>query len=103
MSDGVEQLSVNIQGREFRFKCPAERKQELLNAAKQLDGLAENFRASHRTTSLDHVIVLVAINLICEKLASDERMLKLIEHWKDGFNSFADRLREMNLDLDKAL
>ncbi len=103
MSNDTEQLTVTVQAREFRFKCPIERKGELLDAVERLNRMIEDFGRNHRSSSLEHMVVLVAINLICERTATSARVSDLVVQLQEKCGSLVGRLTQLNIDLDTVL
>lgn len=64
MSNRREQLTVNIQGRDFSFKCPEDSREDLQRASEQLDAILDNLRGGNRLGTLEQAAILAGINLI---------------------------------------
>jgi len=61
-------ISVTILGKEYRVGCDAETEDQLINAARFLDGRMREVRGSGKVIGTDRIAVMVALNLAHELL-----------------------------------
>ena len=73
MSNGSEPVAVHILDREFLIACTAEERPGLLAAARYLDAKLREMRANARTSALDRLAILAALNISHELLGERER------------------------------
>ena len=96
----MEQLTVNILGREYRLSCVAEEKDALLAAVAYVDQKMSDIRDHGKITGNDRIAVFAALNIANELLstrAPDGAPSDL------AFGEFRRRIQSMNAALEAAL
>lgn len=68
MSKPAEAVTVNILGKEYRIACEPGTENELVSAARFLDGRMREVRGSGKVIGTDRIAVMVALNLAHELL-----------------------------------
>ncbi len=68
MSKPGEAVSVSILGKEYRVACEAEAEDQLISAARFLDGRMREVRSTGKVIGTDRIAVMVALNLAHELL-----------------------------------
>ena len=68
MSKGTEAVTVSILGKEYRIACELGAENELVSAARFLDGRMREVRNSGKVIGTDRIAVMVALNLAHELL-----------------------------------
>jgi len=73
----MAQVSVRILEKEYQFACPANERNDLLNAAEFLNAKMRQIRDSGKVVGLDRISVMTALNLANEllKTRSQEDLL----------------------------
>ena len=73
----MAQVSVRILEKEYQFACPANERNDLLNAAEFLNAKMRQIRDSGKVVGLDRISVMAALNLANEllKTRSQEELL----------------------------
>ncbi len=72
MSDNVEPVRIRILDQEYTVACPPGEKDGLLGSAQLLDQRMRELRDGNRSTALDRLAVIAALNLTHELLQSQE-------------------------------
>ena len=68
MTKPGQAISVNILGKEYRVACEAEAEEQLISAARFLDGRMREVRSTGKVIGTDRIAVMVALNLAHELL-----------------------------------
>ncbi len=96
MTNNAEPITVMILDREYRFACEPEERQQLLEAAHQLDMQMREIRNSGRLMALERIAVMAALNL------TDE-LLTIKKHDTARRDKIDSRIRHLADKLDGAL
>ena len=78
MSNSPEPVSVIILDKKYQFACEPEQRNDLVEAARQLDETMSEIKDSGRLMSLERIALQAALNLSAElmKLRADENFRK---------------------------
>ena len=68
MTDSPEPVEVTILERKYQFACPAEEREALKEAARQLDESMREIKESGRLMSLERIALQAALNYCDETL-----------------------------------
>ncbi|NQD35560.1 cell division protein ZapA [Permianibacter sp. IMCC34836] len=88
-------LNLRLLDRELKVACPPEQQQELLEAARQLDGRMREIRDVGKVAGVEKIALMVALNLAHE-------LLQLQQAGNAGAE-LTDRLRRMQEKIDDSL
>lgn len=66
----TETLAVHILGKDYQVACPAEEREALLSAARELDSRMKTIRQSGAVIGVERIAVMAALNLAHEVLSS---------------------------------
>lgn len=66
-------VSVHILGKEYKIACPADEKQQLLDAANHLDEQMREIREQGKVVGMERIAVMTALNLSYELLESQKQ------------------------------
>ncbi|MCV6613359.1 MAG: cell division protein ZapA [Cellvibrionaceae bacterium] len=97
MSDSAQTEYVKILDKEYQVACPADERDALVQAARNLDTRMRQVRSSGTVIGLERIAVMVALNLSHE-LLSVQKQLQLAETGLDE-----DLLGRLADKLDQAL
>lgn len=92
----MAQVSIRILEKEYQFACPANERNDLLNAAEFLNAKMRQIRDSGKVVGLDRIAVMAALNLANELLKSRSR-----EELMDS--SLGLRVKSMRQRIESAL
>lgn len=87
---------LKIFDREYKLACPPEQQAQLLAAARALDGLMREFKASDKLLTLERLTVLAALTLAQQAISKEARFEALSQ-------SVDAELKRMNEQLDGVL
>lgn len=80
MSDNIEQqdqeistLVVKILGKDFQVACPVDERDDLLEAARQLDERMRDIRDSGKVIGMERIAVMAGLNITHEFLQAKDR------------------------------
>lgn len=68
MNANAEPVKVNILDREYQFACPEEQREDLKQAARELDESMREIKDSGRLMSLERIALQAALNYCDESL-----------------------------------
>jgi cell division protein ZapA len=102
----VENVSVQIMGREYAFACAPEEKQSLLECVALVDGKMNAIKAMGKLSATERIAVMAALTIVNELKAENATLNSrdakvLSEHTKDlnlGLDSGAMRPRIESLN-----
>lgn len=95
MSNGSEPVAVHILDREFLIACTAEERPGLLAAARYLDAKLRDMRANARTSGLDRLAILAALNISHELLGERERNEREAARLADKMQAIGGKLERI--------
>ncbi|PWK53732.1 cell division protein ZapA [Pleionea mediterranea] len=72
MSQDKNSVTLRILEREYQFSSPIEQRDQLMNAARFLDGRMKEIRDSGRVVGTERIAVMAALNLAFELLNDDK-------------------------------
>lgn len=89
-------MEVNIMGREFRIVCPAEEREELLEAVAYLNNRMREIRDGGKVVGLERIAIMAALYLTHELLTA---------RTSEGFDTeeFRRRIGRMQAALEAAM
>lgn len=89
-------MDVNIMGREFRVVCPADEREELLQAVTYLNKRTREIRDSGKVAGSERIAIMAALNITHELLTARTR---------EGFDmeEFRRRIDRMQAALDAVM
>jgi cell division protein ZapA len=92
MSQPTEPVSVIILDKKYQFSCDAEQRNDLIEAARQLDETMTEIKDSGRLMSLERIALQAALNYSAELLALRRLESTRQERIDNRIRSLADRL-----------
>ncbi|UOO81500.1 cell division protein ZapA [Uruburuella testudinis] len=92
----VEQVSVEIVGREFKIGTPAEEKHTLLQAVEMLNQKIDVIKQSGRIVETDKIVIMAALNVVHD-------LLKMSMKDDLAIGEFERKITSMAEACDKAL
>ena len=96
MNDNAEPVKVNILDREYQFACPEEQREDLMQAARELDESMREIKDSGRLMSLERIALQAALNYCDESL----KLRRSAENRSEKIDS---KIRMLADQLDQAL
>lgn len=87
-----EPVAVRILDREFLIACAAEERPGLLAAARYLDEKLREMRTNARTSGLDRLAILAALNISHELLGERERSAREAARLADSMQAIDSKL-----------
>lgn len=69
MNDAVKTLDIKILDRELRVACPADEREELLDAVAYLDRKMREIRDAGKIASVERIAIMAALNIAHELLS----------------------------------
>ena len=96
MSDPAEPVSVIILDKKYQFACSPEQRNDLVEAARQLDESMSDIKDSGRLMSLERIALQAALNYSAELIA----LRRLEDRRQESIDS---RIRTLAYRLDDAL
>lgn len=96
MSNPAEPVSVIILDKKYQFACDPEQRNDLIEAARQLDETMTEIKDSGRLMSLERIALQAALNFSAE-------VLKLNRLEGERRTNFDKRIRKLADELDDAL
>jgi len=98
MSQSSEPVSVIILDKKYQFSCSAEQRNDLIEAARQLDETMTEIKDSGRLMSLERIALQAALNYSAELIAlrrlEDQRQESIDSRIKSLADRLDDALRE---------
>ena len=94
MSKPAEPVSVIILDKKYQFACSPEERNELIEAARQLDESMSEIKDSGRLLSLERIALQAALNYSAEILALRRKETRRQEQVDNRIRKLADRLDE---------
>lgn len=94
MSNSPEPVSVIILDKKYQFACDPEQRNELVEAARQLDESMTDIKDSGRLMSLERIALQAALNFSAELLSLRRDETRRKENVDSRIKSLADRLDE---------
>ena len=94
MSKPAEPVSVIILDKKYQFACSPEERNELIEAARQLDESMSEIKDSGRLLSLERIALQAALNYSAEILALRRKETRRQEQVDSRIRKLADRLDE---------
>jgi cell division protein ZapA len=92
MSQPSEPVSVIILDKKYQFSCEPEQRQDLIEAARQLDETMNEIKDSGRLMSLERIALQAALNLSAELLKLQRQENHRQEHFDNKVRLLADRI-----------
>ncbi|MEJ2384929.1 MAG: cell division protein ZapA [Xanthomonadales bacterium] len=92
MSQSPEPVSVVILDKKYQFACAADQRNDLIEAARQLDETMTEIKDSGRLMSLERIALQAALNYSAELLALRRLEDKRQERIDSRIRTLADRL-----------
>jgi len=94
MKDPQAGVNVSIFGKDFRIACPEDEREDLLKAAKYLDGKMQEIHRSGKVLGAERCAIMAALNIAHE----------LLKTKGTGFPpEFEERIRAMSLKIGSVL
>lgn len=97
MSGEEKGTKIRVLDKEFRINCPADKEEDLYDAASYLDHQMRQIRHSGRVIGLERIAIMAALNISYELLA-----LKTKKPSED-VGGLSDRLQALQHKIDNAL
>ena len=92
MSDPAEPVSVIILDKKYQFACSPEQRNDLVEAARQLDESMSDIKDSGRLMSLERIALQAALNYSAELIALRRLEDRRQESIDSRIRTLADRL-----------
>ena len=92
MSNPAEPVSVIILDKKYQFACSPEERNDLIEAARQLDESMTDIKDSGRLMSLERIALQAALNYSAEILALKRTESQRQEKIDSRIRSLADRI-----------
>ena len=92
MNDNAEPVKVNILDREYQFACPQEQREDLVQAARELDDHMREIKDSGRLMSLERIALQAALNYCDESLKLRRNAASRSEKIDGKIKMLADQL-----------
>jgi cell division protein ZapA len=96
MSDPAEPVSVIILDKKYQFACSPEQRNDLVEAARQLDESMSDIKDSGRLMSLERIALQAALNFSAQ-------ILELKRHEEHRQEKFDSKIRTLADKIDDAL
>lgn len=96
MNANAEPVKVNILDREYQFACPEDQREDLKQAARELDDHMREIKDSGRLMSLERIALQAALNYCDESL-------KLRRSAESRSEKIDNKIRMLADQLDQAL
>ena len=92
MSDTPEPVSVIILDKKYQFACSPEERNDLIEAARNLDERMSEIRDSGRLLSLERIALQAALNFSADLLRIQRREAQRTEKIDDRIRLLADQI-----------
>ncbi|MEE4216212.1 MAG: cell division protein ZapA [Xanthomonadales bacterium] len=92
MSDAAEPVSVIILDKKYQFACSPEERNDLVEAARQLDESMTDIKDSGRLMSLERIALQAALNFSAQILALKRNETRRQEKFDSKIRSLADQI-----------
>jgi cell division protein ZapA len=96
MSDSQNTVTVTLLGKSFKVKCPADKVNELREAAEFLDEKVREVSQSSKINHVERVVVIVALNIVHELLGQKRRNNQYID-------AMSKRIQDLQSKIDAVL
>ena len=96
MSHSAEPVSVTILDRKYQFACDPEQRNDLIEAARQLDERMNEIKEAGRLMSLERIALQAALNFSAEVV----KLKRTEDHRQENFDA---RIRLLADQIDDAL
>ena len=95
MKDSQAGVSVSIFGKDFRVACPDDEREDLMKAAKYLDGKMQEIHGSGKVLGAERCAIMAALNIAHELLKMQQGA---------GFPpGFEERIRALSMKIGNVL
>ncbi len=92
MSDAAEPVSVIILDKKYQFACSPEERNDLVEAARQLDESMTDIKDSGRLMSLERIALQAALNFSAQVLNLKRNETRRQEKFDSKIRSLADQI-----------
>ena len=92
MSDPAEPVSVIILDKKYQFACSPEERNDLVEAARQLDESMSDIKDSGRLMSLERIALQAALNFSAQILELKRNETQRKEKFDSKFRTLADKI-----------
>ena len=92
MSQSAEPVSVFILDKKYQFACSPEERNDLIEAARNLDERMSEIRDSGRVLSLERIALQAALNFSADLLRIQRREAQRTEKIDDRIRLLADQI-----------
>ena len=92
MSQSSEPVSVIILDKKYQFACDPEQRQELVEAARQLDERMNEIKEGGRLLSLERIALQAALNFSAELIKLQRMETRRQERIDDRIRQLADQI-----------
>lgn len=92
MSDAAEPVSVIILDKKYQFACSPEERNDLVEAARQLDESMTDIKDSGRLMSLERIALQAALNFSAQILALKRTETRRQEKFDSKIRNLADQI-----------
>ena len=92
MSDAAEPVSVIILDKKYQFACSPEERNDLVEAARQLDESMTDIKDSGRLMSLERIALQAALNYSAQILALKRNETRRQEKFDSKIRNLADQI-----------
>lgn len=98
MNEEAKPVKVSILDREYQFACPEEQREDLKQAAQELDESMREIKDSGRLMSLERIALQAALNYCDESLKLRRSAKNRIEKIDSKISMLADQLDQALAD-----
>lgn len=95
MKEKIQTVAVSILDKDYQIACPPDQQQELIDAAKYLDGQMRKIRGNGKVVGLERIAVMAALN-IAHELRAQNRVQEVSAVG-------GEQVKRLNNKLDNAL
>lgn len=92
MSDAAEPVSVIILDKKYQFACSPDERNDLVEAARQLDESMTDIKDSGRLMSLERIALQAALNFSAQTLALKRNETQRQEKFDSKVRKLADQI-----------
>lgn len=92
MSDAVEPVSVIILDKKYQFACSPEERNDLVEAARQLDESMTDIKDGGRLMSLERIALQAALNYSAQILSLQRNETRRQEKFDSKIRNLADQI-----------
>ena len=91
-----EKISINILNQSYQVACPLEQRDDLISSAKHLDQQMSQLKASNKSTSIERLAIMAALNIAHELLLETRKKEKQNSKISDYVQKLRARTKENN-------